>query len=233
MITFDPDAFLGTFAATRPKLCFYPSCGAKLLWAVMKLDADIFVFSDKGYGNPSSRRLFWLEVQKDFRANGLDPRLYKATTSTRVFQCSGKWAFVFFQDNNDVLRRIVRAGHQLGLFVGIRDGCSEGGNYECVHNNPFLSRVLEASADEFSYFSDHSSVLQDDRRRGHTSFRPTYSNDSGWVFSLLAVLVIRTGHSPPLQIDDLEVFCPQNERNGVTCQWRRKSRPFWRQRGSQ
>ena len=209
--TFDQDAFLVSLATTKPRLCFYPSCGRDLLWAAMELDAEIFVLSDNGPRTPSSRQMFWHDVECDFRRNGIDLQPHSATRDVRVFQSNGKWAFLFFADNNDTLRRIVRAGHQLSSFVGIRDGCSEGGNFECVHNDPFLSKVLEAATDVLSYFTDHSSVLTEHERsarRGHTSFSQYFRHDSGWMFSLLALLVSRKGHSGPLQAEDLEVFFP-------------------------
>jgi hypothetical protein len=213
--TFDPDAFLGGFAATRPTLCFYPSSGSELLWAVMELDADIFVFSDRGAQTSSRRQRFWHDVQQDFRGRGLNLQLYKATTSARVFQCAGKWAFLFFQDNNDALKRIVRAGHRVRQFVGIRDGCAEGGNDECIHEDPFLTKLLEASGDGLLYVTNHSSVLAERERSarlGHTSFRCTYRHDSRWVFSLLALLVTRTDRACPSQVSDLDVFCPRTRR---------------------
>ncbi len=51
-------------------------------------------------------------------------------------------------------------GCQVHHFVGICDGCCEGGNRECVHERPFVRRLLRVAADGMSYITDHSRPLQ-------------------------------------------------------------------------
>jgi hypothetical protein len=58
MSTFDPDLLLADLGRSGGKLCYYPSCGSSLLWRVMQLNADIFVFSDYYAKNANDRKRF-------------------------------------------------------------------------------------------------------------------------------------------------------------------------------
>jgi hypothetical protein len=193
MGTFDPDAHLSSLRARGRKLCFYPSSGSKLLWAVMRLVGDVFVFSDYGPRDVERRKRFWHEVTEDFGENAQPLSLVKSTERTRLFKSGDKWGFLFFQDNNDALARIVRSGWSIDVFVGIRDGCAEGGNYECVHENPFLVKLLAAASNPLTYLTNHSSLLVDGeetQRKGHVYFRPRVLHEPHWEFVLRCVLVI-------------------------------------------
>lgn len=193
MSTFDPDVLLAEIGRSGGRLCFYPSCGSSLLWAVMRLDADIFVFSDYYAKNADERKRFWHLIERDFRANAAELTTVKSTIRTRVFKSGSKWGFLFFQDNNDALDRIVSVGCKISIFVGINDGCCEGGNYQCVHEEPFIGKVLAISAELLTYFTDHSSTLVDlheTYRRGHRFFRTRVFHGSGWDFQLQCLLVV-------------------------------------------
>jgi hypothetical protein len=54
----------------------------------------------------------------------------------------------------------AKAGCKVHHFVGICDGCREGGNLECVHERPFVRRLMRIAADEMHYITDHSEPLQ-------------------------------------------------------------------------
>ena len=193
MGTFDPDVLLVDLRRSGQKLCFYPSSGNTLLWAVMQMEAHVFVFSDYSPQNAEQRKHFWRQIQDEFHERKVPLALVESTERTRVFRSGQKHAFLFFQDNNDALDRIKRAGWKVSTFVGIRDGCCEGGNHECVHAEPFLSRLLNAIAEPTSYFADHSELLEDHGetiRRQHTFFRTCMLHSSGWEFRLRCVLVI-------------------------------------------
>lgn len=146
-----------TFAGfpSHQRLCYYPSCGWGLLWAVMQLDADLFVFSDKDrrYSN-------WSRIQADFRRHGRPLELVARGPDFVQFRSAGKTGLLFWEDNNLVLDRLQRAGLKVHHFVGICDGCCEGGNYECVHDLPFVTRLLRVAADGMRYSTDHSRPLQ-------------------------------------------------------------------------
>jgi len=225
MGVFDPDVCLNSLYADGKRLCFYPSCGNDLLWAVMQLDADMFIFSDYAPRSPEARKRFWHEVAADFRENAQPLALVASTVGTRVFQSGAKWGFLFFQDNNDALTRIVESDWSVDVFVGIRDGCAEGGNYECVHGAPFLTKMLAAAAGPLTYYADHSYLLTDpdeSYRRRHTYFRPRVLYESRWEFALRCVLVVpdrveRGRHAwgtfsgaatDGIRREDLEVFFP-------------------------
>lgn len=196
METCDPDIQLSKLRTPERKLCFYPSSGWSLLWAVMSLNSDVFVFADYGPQTPKGRDDFWVNIATDFRKNHQRLTLVESTERTRLFKSGDKWGFLFFQDNNEVLNRVVKAGWQVNTFVGIRDGCGEGGNYECVHENPFLTKLLASASNPLTYFTNHSRLLTDyeeSGQRNHLYFKPLVIHDSRYEFALRCVLVFPDG----------------------------------------
>ena len=137
-------------------LCYYPSSGSQLLWAVMNLPCDLFVFSDKTTQNGFAQELErgFSQAQRPFRWQPSD------NPGVLRFESKGKQGMLFREDNNQTLQRLAGAGLVVHHFVGICDGCREGGNQECVHERPFLSRLLPLCANGARYFTDHSSPLQ-------------------------------------------------------------------------
>jgi hypothetical protein len=228
-VPFDPDIHLSNLRAGHKRLCFYPSSGSDLLWAIMRLNADVFIFSDYGPRDGEGRKRFWNEVAADFRKNAQPLALVRSTVRTRVFKSGDKWGFLFYQDNNDALARIKEAGWKIDMFVGIRDGCAEGGNYQCVHDDPFLTKLLAAASDSLVYFTNHSRLLTDDeqtRQRGHMYFKRRVLHKSIWEFVLRSVLVVpdwveddlrsplrRLSGGSSLKRTDLAVFCPSPGRS--------------------
>jgi hypothetical protein len=197
MPTHDPDLILTSLHADCAKLCFYPSCGNRSAWVVAGLDADVFVFSDKLPANARQRARFWHTFRQGFVRHGLRPILQFATVRTCFFRVQDKFIFLFFQDNSRALARIHDAGWYISTFVGICDGCMEGGNYSCVHDDPFLSNVLAAAADGMDYLTDHSDLLStpSDWRSNWTSkFRHQVSHPSGWDFNLHSLLFLDEKH---------------------------------------
>lgn len=137
------------------RLCFYPSCGYGLLWVVMQLDCDLFVFSDKDRG--FSR---WSSIQADFARHRKPLELLERGPGFVQFRSGRKTGVLLWEDNNQVLVRLLHAGLKVHHFVGICDGCCEGGNYECVHDRPFVRRLMRVAADGMRYSTDHSMPLQ-------------------------------------------------------------------------
>lgn len=142
-------------------LCFYPSSGHRLLCAVMRLDCDLFVMAEK-----RPKRALWDWIEANFARRRRPVERIHASPRHLAFRSEGKEAWIFFEDNNLTLKRISDAGLRIAAFVGICDGCREGGNLECVHERPFLRRLLPLADNGMRYFTDHSDPLQDhDRNR--------------------------------------------------------------------
>jgi hypothetical protein len=184
MTKHDPDAYLRECRSDGGRLCFYPSCGNRSPWVVGRLDADVFVFSDYRPKCVTGRRAFWQGFKDGFSRDGCPVELVLATVRTRVFCFGTKLGFLFFQDNNEALARIAYAGWKINSFVGVCDGCQEGGNYECVHNDPFLSKLLGTAAEGMDYFTDHSDFLQIQV----DYFQAEAVHPSGWQFRLRSLL---------------------------------------------
>lgn len=163
-VTAEPET-LAPFAGFPPhqRLCFYPSSGYGLLWAVMELDCDLFVFSDKG-----RRFSSWSTIRADFARHRRPLELVARGRDFVLFRSGRKTGILLWEDNNLVLDRLHQAGLQVHHFVGICDGCCEGGNYECVHDRPFVRRLIRVAANDMRYSTDHSRPLQG------------FGRDDGW-----------------------------------------------------
>ena len=153
---FDPDALMKEMAGSKPNVLFYPSCGNNIS-GLFDMPYDIFILADYYPNNTDERKAFFKKLKKS------EPkiRLYKSTVRTRVFRVGSKWGFLFFQDNNEVFRRITDAGFKISCFVGVNDGCREGGNYECVNDIIWLKKVLKQFQNNGLYITDHSPVVYD------------------------------------------------------------------------
>ena len=143
------------FEAHR-RLCFYPSSGDRLLWAVMRLDCDLFVMADQ-----QRQAVSWQRIEADFQKRHLPVELLHRSAQHLCFRSANKTAWIFFEDNNAALRRLSLARLTIDHFVGICDGCAEGGNHECVHERPFLSHVLQLAVEGMAYTTDHSRPLEE------------------------------------------------------------------------
>ena len=192
---YNATAHLRELQASGRHLCFYPSCGDRLLSPLLSLNSDVFVLSDYYARTPEGRRKFWGRIVREFASHGVPLTLYKATKSVRVAESRGKWLFLFFLDNNKTLERIAETGWQISQFVGLNDGCREGGNYECVHDEPFLGRLLAGMRDGADYFTDHSDVLTTPNSprstRSHALYKSHFLHESGRLLLLSRILIIR------------------------------------------
>lgn len=146
---------ISKFIPEYSKLCFYPSSGVDLIWAVMDLDCDFFIFSDKG-----NRYINWEMVEKDFEKNKKQISIIKYCDDFIVFRSGEKTGFFIWKDNNIVIEWMNRCGLKVHHFIGICDGCCEGGNYECVNDRPFVTKLLKVASNGMKYITDHSESLQ-------------------------------------------------------------------------
>ncbi|MBT9498269.1 MAG: hypothetical protein IV103_13675 [Zoogloea sp.] len=137
------------------RLCFYPSCGNRTLWALLRLDCDLFVMADKWFEVTS-----WKRIQAKFIKQKKSIEKIDEAPGYVCFRSQGKTVWIFREDNRLALQRLADQGLKIHHFVGICDGCMEGGNYECVHERPFMSHVLSLAAEGMRYTTDHSRPLQ-------------------------------------------------------------------------
>ena len=143
---------------------FYPSCGYHLLWSLLSLPGDIVVMSDylpRQHPAWCNWQQFCERIERDFEQHGVGLTVEHRSPSLFRFQATGKTVWVFFEDNNEVLGRIAEAGGRIQTLVGICDGCSEGGNYECVNDTRFLTKVIALATPDFRLYVDHSPLLED------------------------------------------------------------------------
>jgi len=58
-------------------------------------------------------------------------------------------------DNEYAIRLLIDAGLKINCFVGIQDGCVDGGNHECINSQNFFSRLSPLLPNEFLYITNH------------------------------------------------------------------------------
>lgn len=137
------------------RLCYYPSCHYHTPWILLDLDCDLFIMSEQ-----DRRSSTWRSFRASFERHGRKVELIEETPRYLHFLSDGKPVWVFREDNRQTLARIEAAGLKIHHFVGIRDGCMEGGNHECVNERPFLSHLLPLAAIDMRYTTDHMPPLQ-------------------------------------------------------------------------
>ena len=208
-------ALLRTLRSSGSHLCFYPSCGNRLLSPLLQLKSDVFVFSDYYPRTLAGRRRFWAGIVEDFASRGLELSLLYATKTARVARAAEKWIFLFFEDNNRALARIGEAGWKIAQFFSDNDGCLEGGNYECVNEDPFMRKWLGLMENGADYFTTHAPSLQRPvlwhSPRTHPSFKAHFLHRSGRHFFLTRLLIRRRPTDPlfkPEAPSALEIFEP-------------------------
>lgn len=149
------------FAANQSgRVVFYPSSGYDLK-PIIALPGDIYVFVDKRF-QPSLKPdgvEFYSTLTKTLDAAGFE--VLHSTDDFVVGRNGQKTINFFFCDNNEVLELIERVWGALDTFVGMRDGCVEGGNYECVNNLPFFEKVVRLArpGGVMQVYNDHSDFL--------------------------------------------------------------------------
>jgi len=160
------DTTLRELAQTGAKrLLFYPSCGTDCGW-VFSQGCDVVVCADYAPRNLEARRAFWRKFKQHIP--GL-VTLISSPESCRIFRVGHTIGILLFRDNNEVRERIRLSGHTISYFVGICDGCREGGNYECVNDKPFLDKVFALMHPTgMTYVTDHSACLFTRRTNFHS-----------------------------------------------------------------
>ncbi|MCE9614864.1 MAG: hypothetical protein K8T26_11345 [Lentisphaerae bacterium] len=151
--SFEPLEALRPIAGANVLFC--PSCGTNVnRW--LDCDADAFVLADFAPTTETEGDEFWKRLSR--RLPGVS--LIESTPGTRAFRFKDKLGVLLFLDNNEVLDHVRRYASTISHFIGVCDGCLEGGNYECVNDLPFLGRVLSCMPSRgMVYMTDHSKYL--------------------------------------------------------------------------
>jgi hypothetical protein len=111
------------------RILFYPSSYDEP-FGLFLMNFNIFILSDKAIPTGS------------LAANFPELTLVRSFPEADVYLFEKKLIFMFYADNNRVFALLQKLNLKLSAFVGICDGCSEGGNYECVNSEPWLSKVF-------------------------------------------------------------------------------------------
>lgn len=139
-----------------PSLLFYPSAGhgdGVDLWETFP-GVDVFVLADRRPADPAARD-DWLDSYAGSRGE-----VIASTPDCRVARRGDRWLFLYAEDNGVVLDRLRGADAPITRFVGINDGCREGGNHECVNDRTWLRAVFDRfPRGRGRYVTDHSPVV--------------------------------------------------------------------------
>lgn len=131
------------------KYCYYPSAGNNLR-PTLNLDAQAFFFSDQIH----------FDLKNILMRKIPDIKVFVDTDHFFVFETQGKRGYYIFLENNVALEVIRKLTTKLDYFVGVRDGCEEGGNFECTNVPPFLEKIINfCSPEGMSIILDHSDFL--------------------------------------------------------------------------
>lgn len=159
---------------TGSDVVFYPSAGhgrGKLdAW---EFDADLVIMADK-QPDRSDTMDDWFES-----FGGDSDQLFASSDNYRIEQREDRYFCFFFEDNNEVFEKIRHAGLPITTFIGINDGCREGGNYECVNSQPWLHKVFKRFPTSGGrYITDHSPIIYP---VNHQHWHP-YPPEPHWEF---------------------------------------------------
>lgn len=148
----------------EPRILFYPSANINI-GSFFILDYDVFVFSDflpDMNFTKDHRREFWADISGQIKGPNEIPRpnvqiLFESELVV-CFRFGEKIGIYYFLDNNIVLKKITKSGQKIHCFVAICDGCSEGGNYECINDPRWLHNVFNLFPQNGGfYITDHPS----------------------------------------------------------------------------
>lgn len=141
------------FWLPRHRVCYYPSSGSSI-GSVFTLEGEDFFFSDYSFSRQPETA--WIRIKQQIP----DASLVELNSKFLVFKEGNKRGYFFFFDNNQVIDLLHKFGVSLQTYVGVCDGCVEGGNVECTNNWPFVEKVVLSSDPKgMDYFVDHSDFL--------------------------------------------------------------------------
>ncbi len=68
---------------------------------------------------------------------------------------AGKKVILMPFDNEYCIRLMIDAGLKIRFFVGVQDGCCEGGNHECINSQTFFTRLSPLIGEQCLYLTNH------------------------------------------------------------------------------
>lgn len=131
------------------KILFYPSSG-RVWWNISPFDKRIRRLVSMGYD---------AFVFCDYFPPGEGVNAPDIVTVKEFGGCS----FLLLNCDNNIAREIMEdIGLRISCFVGVNDGCGEGGNYECVNDPKWLLKVFRLFDPKKGgrYITDHSKALE-------------------------------------------------------------------------
>lgn len=134
--------------------CFYPSSWEDID-RILNIDADTFFFCDYRKRRSLIDRILRRGPIRERKA-----RIIEENDNFFIFETDGKRGYYFHLRNREVLEIIHQTAGLLDFFVGVRDGCAEGGNNECTNGASFLeilSRLTPPAG--MTLYVDHSRLL--------------------------------------------------------------------------
>jgi HEAT repeat protein len=85
----------------------------------------------------------------------LNSFLFRKREQRENIQLVGGKVLLMPFDNEKAIRLMIDAGLVINCFVGIQDGCVDGGNHECINSQTFFSRLSPLIKDECLYITNH------------------------------------------------------------------------------
>lgn len=159
---------LESLCSSGGRLLFYPSCGQDMT-TMLHLPFDVFVGAEKC--ERVARE--YQEFSQFAHPNTGKPRTPSCPEVINWSTRDGKRVCIFVQENREVLDLLSKHAKRIDCFVGIADGCIEGGNFECVNDSLFFSKVIELTPPEgMEYLTDHVGLLSRQRSRSNLESEP-------------------------------------------------------------
>ncbi len=166
---------------SNQKVLFYPSSGNNQK-GLFKMDYDVFIFAEKHCPTILERFFYCRSIVKSVPGAKYPKKIEK---DIYCFTVGGKKAYLFFKDNDAVLARIKAEGVGISAFVGVCDGCRQGGNDSCVNGSDWLDKAFSSFRNgQGVYITDHSDLLYNWDRYHEARYREDYTFNN-WNLRLI------------------------------------------------
>ena len=163
--TYKSDSIFQKYITDGKTVGYYPSAGFYDK-KILSYPFDVLILSD--YVDSQSINGNWQghiftqpqKIKSAFIKNDLKIREFiefevDRDLSYAVFEKNEKIFLYFFEDNNNTVERLNSARVLLDGLITINDGCREGGNYECINTERWLSNLRPSLKEDIVYVRDH------------------------------------------------------------------------------